>query len=222
MDEEEPSFEPSDKELGEYAKQQEEFEEDDAKWQMKRMLEEFQKAMKETTDQNLLQAMRINYSLKQFYDIAYSKYVEKLGTSHMAMSQKFPEIIDSLFDSFALSAFGRYKTAYFLMRKTLELFSVAEYIDRNNLYNGANEWLFESGNPPISYSTAFKEIYDHGNEMQALYKFLCKFAHNEGTKEYQLILLSGHEKNAFKIYSEKMVFLLEYLTNYIKSRQDAT
>ena len=215
--------EETERQAEEYYKDQEEFEKFDAEQQVNKFLNEFGEIKEKTLKNSQNEIIKINYHLKGFYDNSYY-YIKEPTKENFYLSMKYDEIITSLFDSFALSIVGRYKTAYFLMRKSLELFAIADYLDSNKIPPSdelANKWAFQNERySRKTYTDAIKLIDNTANELTSLYDYLCKFAHNAGAKEYQFLF--GYDKQAFEIYATKMSKLLSYLSNTIEKKPKPT
>ncbi|MDD5069073.1 MAG: hypothetical protein PHN89_05775 [Candidatus Pacebacteria bacterium] len=223
-----------DEEFEKYLKQQEEYDEllyesrekeenmrweDGARSSIDEIFNNFLKIKEETIKDNTDNTVKAYYRLECFLETV-EKYTGKPTKKNFALYSKSIEIIESARDSFFLSIVGRYKTAYLLMRKMLELFAVAEYIDVSGISESkkSHDWVFKSDTPPISISDAIKEI-DKNNSLKKLYGELCSFAHNEGTQEYDFIW--DYDKKGFEIYVEKMVFLSDYLCEVLIKRMKA-
>ncbi len=211
-EDQEPDWQPSDEELRMAQEAEAEMVEAEAIGLIDKFLEELKSTREETLKENKNQVLRISYTLSRFDNVFFA-YVKNKKTF---LGFKTAEIVDSLYDSFALSVFGRYNTAFFLMRKALELFALSLYFDSQKTdVDDIKGWLFESEKPEVGIRKSIKNIDNNKEELLALYDFLCKFAHNEGTKEYHFIM--GHDKNAFEKYAENMELLLDRLTSTLNS-----
>lgn len=175
-------------------------------------LEEFEFIKEKTLKNNKIEVTKINCRLARFYALIYP-YSVSVGETDSHLVAKLGEIRDSLRDSFALSIFGRYKTAFFLMRKALELFSIAVYLDSQGKINDkTRSWAFGCERPPVKVTKAISKIDNEKNDLGAFYEFLCSFVHNVGTEEYKFVF--DYDKQAFKIYAEKMLFLLDFMSKW--------
>ena len=172
-----------------------------------------------TLNDNKPKAVKVNYKMQCFID-ALLGYTGKATYNDTALSMKSAEIIECACDSFYLCVGGRYRTAYMLMRKMLELFAVSDYIDTSGIYKSpeSNNWVFLNDKPPIHIINAIRGI-DKNNRLENLYGKLCSFAHNDGTKEYIAIWDGHYKKEGFDMYAKEMIFLSDYLCDYIKNKK---
>lgn len=196
------------------------FQEKQAENKIEEIFNDFKKIKEETMANNKINVIKINYSLQHFIEI-YCSYMDIYKQCGSAFPLKFGEIVDSVTDSFYLSVTGRYKTAYSLMRKILELFAIADYIDETfpklPLPENVDDWIYNSGDSPISKKDAIQRI-DNSGKLYTLYRELCKFTHNDGTENYKLFLVPEYNKKGFDEYADKMIFLLEYFRDRLEKK----
>ena len=207
-----------------HEKEEEEEKKAKAESRIGEIFEELKKTQEKTWNDNHNNVIKVNYRMNRFIEAA-SRYIHKPDKRTNAFTLKYSEIVDSACDSFFLGVVGRYKTANILMRKMLELFAVANYIDMSGTSDSQEvlDWMLVSGRYKKGMKEVFKTIDPERTDpedetsLYNIYSKLCKFIHNEGTEEY-MWAFSSYDKKAFDTYTKDMVLLSDRLCDLIEEK----